>query len=68
MPTVLVRFYEELNDFLPENRRKTDFEAQLKGKRSIKDMIEFRQKQKNGAMNMVNAHPVIRYTGKALTL
>ena len=40
MPNVIFRFYEELNDFLPENRRKTDFEAPLKGKRSIKDMIE----------------------------
>ena len=34
------RFYEELNDFLPKHRRKTDFEAELKGKRSIKDIIE----------------------------
>jgi uncharacterized protein with PIN domain len=40
MPNVIFRFYEELNDFLPENRRKTDFEAPLKGTRSIKDMIE----------------------------
>lgn len=34
------RFYEELNDFLPEHRRKTDFEVSFKGKRSIKDTIE----------------------------
>ena len=40
MPKGTFRFYEELNDFLPKHRRKTDFEATLKGKRSIKDMIE----------------------------
>lgn len=36
----MFRFYEELNDFLPKQRRKVDFEAAFKGKRSIKDMIE----------------------------
>ena len=40
MPKATFRFYEELNDFLPKHRRKTDFEATFKGKRSIKDMIE----------------------------
>jgi hypothetical protein len=40
MPKGTFRFYEELNDFLPKHRRKTDFEAEFKGKRSIKDMIE----------------------------
>jgi uncharacterized protein with PIN domain len=40
MPKGIFRFYEELNDFLPKHRRKTDFEAAFKGKRSIKDMIE----------------------------
>ena len=40
MPNGTFRFYEELNDFLPKHRRKTDFEATFKGKRSIKDMIE----------------------------
>ncbi|MBW1694858.1 MAG: Mut7-C ubiquitin/RNAse domain-containing protein [Deltaproteobacteria bacterium] len=40
MPKGTFRFYEELNDFLPKHRRKTDFEAGFKGKRSIKDMIE----------------------------
>jgi uncharacterized protein with PIN domain len=34
------RFYEELNDFLPKYRQKTDFEAVFKEERSIKDMIE----------------------------
>ena len=40
MPKGTFRFYEELNDFLPKHRRKTDFKATFKGKRSIKDMIE----------------------------
>ena len=40
MPKAMFRFYEELNDFLPKSKRKTDFEAGFKGKRSIKDMIE----------------------------
>ena len=40
MPKGIFRFYEELNDFLPKHRRKTTFEAEFKGKRSIKDMIE----------------------------
>jgi hypothetical protein len=36
----IFRFYEELNDFLPKHKRKTTFETEFKGKRSIKDMIE----------------------------
>ena len=40
MPKATFRFYEELNDFLPRQKRKTDFEADIKGKRSIKDMVE----------------------------
>jgi len=40
MPKGIFRFYEELNDFLPNHRRKTTFEAEFKGKRSIKYMIE----------------------------
>lgn len=40
MPTVTFRFYEELNDFLPNNRKKVGFEAKLNGKKSIKKIIE----------------------------
>ena len=40
MPKGIFRFYEELNDFLPKQKRKTDFEVKFKGRRSIKDMIE----------------------------
>jgi len=37
---ISIRFYEELNDFLPRNKRKKDFKVQLKKTRSIKDLIE----------------------------
>ena len=40
MPKATFRVYEELNDFLPRKRRKTDFEAEFRGKKSLKDMIE----------------------------
>lgn len=39
-PTSLFRFYEELNDFLPEERRKCDFEIEIDRSRSVKDAIE----------------------------
>jgi len=35
-----IRFYEELNDFLPQEQRKTNFSQVLKKTRSIKDLIE----------------------------
>ena len=34
------RFYEELNDFLPEERRKRDFAIEIDRARSVKDAIE----------------------------
>ena len=37
---VILRFYEELNDFLPDDLRKTDFNHELKKLRSVKDLIE----------------------------
>ena len=37
---IIIRFYEELNDFLPAYMRKTDTEFSFNGKRSIKDLIE----------------------------
>jgi len=37
---VNIRFYEELNDFLPSPQRKTDFIHELKKARSVKDLIE----------------------------
>jgi hypothetical protein len=40
MSKVIFRFYEELNGFLPKQRRKTDFQVNFKGRRSVKDMIE----------------------------
>lgn len=35
-----LRFYEELNDFLPRRYRKRDIEASWEGRRSLKDLIE----------------------------
>lgn len=35
-----IRFYEELNDFLPPDRQKAAFKVELKKARSIKDLIE----------------------------
>ena len=40
MKTVHLRFYEELNDFLPLDKRKTRFSHSFKNNPSIKDMIE----------------------------
>ena len=37
---VNIRFYEELNDFLPHDQRKINFSHVLKKSRSIKDFIE----------------------------
>lgn len=37
---VTFRFYEELNDFLPEEKRKKTFEYEFIDRTSIKDMIE----------------------------
>ena len=39
-PTSSFRFYEELNDFLPEGRRKRDFDIEIDRSRSVKDAIE----------------------------
>ena len=39
-PHALFRFYEELNDFLPEARRKRDFAIEVDRARSVKDAIE----------------------------
>jgi len=40
MPAATFRFYEELNDLLPLDRRKIDFRCGFKGRESVKDMIE----------------------------
>jgi sulfur carrier protein ThiS len=40
MGKALLRFYEELNDTLPPGKRKRDFEVSLKGKESVRDVIE----------------------------
>jgi len=38
--TSLFRFYEELNDFVPEDRRKREFAVEIDRARSVKDAIE----------------------------
>jgi len=38
--TCFMRFYEELNDFLPPERRKVDFHHHFQRRASIKDLIE----------------------------
>jgi hypothetical protein len=40
MGTAQFRFYEELNDFLPPDRKKIDFQYTFLGRNAIKDMIE----------------------------
>jgi uncharacterized protein len=40
MKKIYLRFYEELNDFLPEERRKNRFEHEVSGSPSVKDLIE----------------------------
>ncbi len=40
MKEVIFRFYEELNDFLPENRKKVSFSYKFLGTPSVKDAIE----------------------------
>ena len=35
-----LRFYEELNDFLPAERRRRDFEVEFTGERSVKDLVQ----------------------------
>lgn len=38
--SAVFRFYEELNDFLPEERRRRDFAIEIDRARSVKDAIE----------------------------
>lgn len=40
MYQISLRFYEELNDFLPQKRRKVEFSIMISGKVSVKDVIE----------------------------
>ena len=40
MPQVSVRFYAELNDFLPEKQQGKQLSVELDRRTSIKDMLE----------------------------
>src|SRR3989304_5211572 len=37
---VVLRFYEELNDFLPAERRKASFSHRFRGTPAVKDLVE----------------------------
>jgi len=37
---ITIRYYQELNDFLTQDKRRTDFNVELKKSRSVKDLIE----------------------------
>ena len=37
---VVLRFYEELNDFLPEERRKASFSHRFRGTPAVEDVVE----------------------------
>ncbi|MFC2130042.1 Mut7-C RNAse domain-containing protein [Bacteroidota bacterium] len=40
MQKIKIRFYEELNDFLPKSKQKQIFEIEYFGRQSVKDLIE----------------------------
>ena len=40
MKSVTLRFYEELNDFLPKSKQKQPFGVEFKGRQTVKDVIE----------------------------
>lgn len=40
MKNIAIRFYEELNDFLPKEKKKVRFTYNFSGRESIKDLIE----------------------------
>jgi hypothetical protein len=42
MGKALIRFYEELNDYLPPDKRKRDFEVLLNGKTTVLEILEKR--------------------------
>jgi len=39
MPQATIRFYEELNDFLPEEKRKKDFSVSFRQQSTVKDVL-----------------------------
>jgi uncharacterized protein len=40
MPKVILRFYEELNEYLPPQKHKRDFEVRFNGARTVREIIE----------------------------
>lgn len=39
MPKVILRFYEELNDYLPAEKRKKDFEVRFEGRSTVGEIL-----------------------------
>ncbi len=59
MPHVSIRFYAQLNHFLPSDRRQIDFAVAYNGLRSIKDLIEsLGVPHTEVALMLVNGEPV----------
>ncbi|MEJ2658004.1 MAG: Mut7-C RNAse domain-containing protein [Desulfobacterales bacterium] len=59
MAKVTYRFYEELNDYLPQHIKKVDVEAKFIGKRAIKETIEdFGVPPAQVDLVLVNGEPV----------
>ncbi len=55
----IIRFYEELNDFLPKGKRRRDIEWSFSGERSVKDLIEsFHVPHSEVDLVLVNGKPV----------
>lgn len=59
MARVTCRFYEELNDYLPQHIKKVDVETEFLGKRAIKEIIEdFGVPPAQVDLVLVNGEPV----------
>jgi len=59
MPKVMLRFYEELNDYLPPDRHKRDFEVSFDGRSTVGEMLA-QQGIPEGEVDLVlvNGHAV----------
>jgi len=40
MKSITIRFYEELNDFLPQNKKRKSYDVNFQGRQTVKDIIE----------------------------
>jgi sulfur carrier protein ThiS len=59
MPKVTVRFYEELNEYLPLDERKKDVEVRLEGRSTVREILRGRGiPQGEVDLVLVNGHSV----------